>query len=70
MMFYHPYYANKCNYMISVFSSLPVSVATVHEYAMKGLDKMEEKLPILHQPADKVTVVKYTFLIVTGMIKW
>lgn len=30
------------------------SVATVNEYAMKGLEKMEEKLPILHQPADKV----------------
>lgn len=31
-----------------------VSVATVNEYALKGLEKMEEKLPILHQPADKV----------------
>ncbi|CAM9331857.1 unnamed protein product [Lampetra planeri] len=29
-------------------------LATVNEYAMKGLDKMEEKLPILQQPADKV----------------
>ncbi|XP_020487790.1 mannose-6-phosphate receptor binding protein 1 [Labrus bergylta] len=29
-------------------------IATVNEYALKGLDKMEEKLPILHQPADKV----------------
>lgn len=29
-------------------------LATVNEYAMKGLEKMEEKLPILHQPADKV----------------
>ncbi|XP_023155613.2 mannose-6-phosphate receptor binding protein 1 [Amphiprion ocellaris] len=29
-------------------------LATVNEYALKGLDKMEEKLPILHQPADKV----------------
>ncbi|GLD62308.1 mannose-6-phosphate receptor binding protein 1 [Lates japonicus] len=28
-------------------------LATVNEYALKGLDKMEEKLPILHQPADK-----------------
>ena len=33
---------------------MPVSVVTVNEYALKGLDKMEEKLPILHQPADKV----------------
>ncbi|XP_074491986.1 mannose-6-phosphate receptor binding protein 1 isoform X1 [Sebastes fasciatus] len=29
-------------------------LATVNEYALKGLGKMEEKLPILHQPADKV----------------
>ncbi|XP_024134045.1 mannose-6-phosphate receptor binding protein 1 isoform X1 [Oryzias melastigma] len=29
-------------------------LATVNEFALKGLDKMEEKLPILHQPADKV----------------
>ncbi|KAK7889687.1 hypothetical protein WMY93_025247 [Mugilogobius chulae] len=29
-------------------------LATVNEYALKGLDKVEEKLPILHKPADKV----------------
>ncbi|XP_034560620.1 perilipin-3 [Notolabrus celidotus] len=29
-------------------------LATVNEYALKGLDKMQEKLPILQQPADKV----------------
>ncbi|XP_006790379.1 mannose-6-phosphate receptor binding protein 1 isoform X2 [Neolamprologus brichardi] len=29
-------------------------LASANEYALKGLDKMEEKLPILHQPADKV----------------
>lgn len=29
-------------------------LATVNEYALKGLGKVEEKLPILHQPADKV----------------
>ncbi|KAM9797538.1 mannose-6-phosphate receptor binding protein 1 [Syngnathus typhle] len=29
-------------------------LATVNEYAMKGLDKVEEKLPILQQPAEKV----------------
>ncbi|XP_029938809.1 mannose-6-phosphate receptor binding protein 1 [Salarias fasciatus] len=29
-------------------------LTTVNEYAMKGLDKMEQNLPILHQPADKV----------------
>ncbi|XP_068447484.1 mannose-6-phosphate receptor binding protein 1 [Clinocottus analis] len=31
-------------------------LATVNEYALKGLNKMEEKLPILHQPADKVVL--------------
>ncbi|KAM9848501.1 mannose-6-phosphate receptor binding protein 1 isoform 2-T2 [Aulostomus maculatus] len=29
-------------------------LTTVNDYAMKGLDKVEEKLPILQQPADKV----------------
>ncbi|CAN9500517.1 unnamed protein product [Ophioblennius macclurei] len=29
-------------------------LTTVNEYAMKGLDKMEQNLPILHQPANKV----------------
>lgn len=51
--------------LISVYRCAPVSVATVNEYALKGLDKMEEKLPILHQPADKVSqnnaTVKNTF---------
>ncbi|XP_058495163.1 mannose-6-phosphate receptor binding protein 1 [Solea solea] len=29
-------------------------LAAVNEYALKGLEKMEETLPILHQPADQV----------------
>ncbi|XP_029683506.1 mannose-6-phosphate receptor binding protein 1 isoform X3 [Takifugu rubripes] len=29
-------------------------LATVNEYALKGLDKMEEKMPVLHQPANQV----------------
>lgn len=29
-------------------------IATVNQYAMKGLDKMEENIPVLHKPADKV----------------
>lgn len=29
-------------------------VAVVNEYAIKGLEKVEENLPILQQPADKV----------------
>ncbi|XP_053177677.1 mannose-6-phosphate receptor binding protein 1 isoform X2 [Scomber japonicus] len=43
-------------------------LATVNEYAMKGLDKMEEKLPILQQPADKVVsnTVGMVYQSVTG----
>ncbi|KAF7660646.1 hypothetical protein LDENG_00278160 [Lucifuga dentata] len=33
---------------------LEPQLAAVSDYTMKGLDKMEESLPILHQPADKV----------------
>ncbi|KFP49680.1 Perilipin-3, partial [Cathartes aura] len=29
-------------------------VSTANEYACKGLDKLEEKLPILQQPPEKV----------------
>lgn len=43
------------SYSLAVSFGVSFSVATVNQYAMKGLDKMEEKLPILHQPADQVT---------------
>ncbi|XP_064186472.1 mannose-6-phosphate receptor binding protein 1 isoform X1 [Anguilla rostrata] len=33
---------------------LEPQIAVVNEYAMKGLDKVEQNIPILHQPADKV----------------
>ncbi|XP_056131980.1 mannose-6-phosphate receptor binding protein 1 [Lampris incognitus] len=33
---------------------LEPQIATINDYAMMGLDKMEEKLTILHQPADKL----------------
>lgn len=43
-------------------------LATVNEYAMKGLDKMEETLPILQKPADKVVsdTVGMVYQSVTG----
>ncbi|KAG7235594.1 hypothetical protein INR49_002474 [Caranx melampygus] len=43
-------------------------LATVNQYALKGLEKMEEKLPILHQPADKVVsdTVGMVYQSVTG----
>uniref|UniRef100_A0A1A8L4A0 Perilipin n=2 Tax=Nothobranchius pienaari TaxID=704102 RepID=A0A1A8L4A0_9TELE len=37
-----------------ILDMIEPQLATVNEYALKGLDKMEEKLPILHQSADKV----------------
>ncbi|XP_061096245.1 mannose-6-phosphate receptor binding protein 1 isoform X1 [Conger conger] len=33
---------------------LEPQIAVVNEYAMMGLDKAEQSIPILHQPADKV----------------
>uniref|UniRef100_A0A8C0IZD0 Perilipin n=1 Tax=Chelonoidis abingdonii TaxID=106734 RepID=A0A8C0IZD0_CHEAB len=43
-----------------ILTTLEPQIAAVNEYACKGLDKLEEKLPILQQPADKVTFVKRT----------
>ncbi|XP_076009361.1 mannose-6-phosphate receptor binding protein 1 [Genypterus blacodes] len=37
-----------------VLDMLEPQLAAVNDYAMKGLDKMEENLPALHQPADKL----------------
>ncbi|XP_067085626.1 mannose-6-phosphate receptor binding protein 1 isoform X1 [Osmerus mordax] len=37
-----------------ILDRLEPQIAAVNEYAMKGLDKMEQNLPILQQPADKL----------------
>lgn len=37
-----------------------ILVTAVNEYAMLGLDKVEQKLPILQKPADQVRV-QYLF---------
>ncbi|XP_008947476.1 PREDICTED: perilipin-3-like, partial [Merops nubicus] len=37
-----------------ILNQLEPQIALVNEYACKGLDQLEENLPFLHQPADKV----------------
>ncbi|NXT89000.1 PLIN3 protein, partial [Anhinga rufa] len=37
-----------------ILTKLEPQISTANEYACKGLDKLEEKLPILQQPTEKV----------------
>uniref|UniRef100_A0A8C0G5E8 Perilipin n=1 Tax=Chelonoidis abingdonii TaxID=106734 RepID=A0A8C0G5E8_CHEAB len=66
----HPYISNVCSVaetaaamavgsavggMQPILSHLEPQIASVNEYACKGLDKLEESLPFLQQPTEKVT---------------
>ncbi|XP_013926588.1 PREDICTED: perilipin-3-like [Thamnophis sirtalis] len=49
-----------------ILTKLEPQISTANEYALKGLGKLEEKLPILQQPTDKVIqiiIIIYYYLL-------
>uniref|UniRef100_A0A8C0EJM8 Perilipin n=1 Tax=Bubo bubo TaxID=30461 RepID=A0A8C0EJM8_BUBBB len=71
----HPYLGGVCNVAETVaavavgsvvggaqpiLNQLEPQIALVNEYACKGLDQLEENLPFLQQPADKLVSTKVT----------
>jgi hypothetical protein len=41
---------------MNVFPSVNLAVAAANTYACKGLDRIEERLPILNQPTTQVSL--------------
>uniref|UniRef100_A0A8C4W116 Perilipin n=1 Tax=Gopherus evgoodei TaxID=1825980 RepID=A0A8C4W116_9SAUR len=79
----HPYISNVCSMAETVaamavgsavggvqpiLSHLEPQIASVNEYACKGLDKLEESLPFLQQPTEKVKAASGAKDIVTNRV--
>ncbi|XP_031460116.1 perilipin-3-like isoform X1 [Phasianus colchicus] len=50
-----------------ILTKLEPQISTANEYACKGLDKLEEKLPILQQPTEKVVAGTRQLVLCTMM---